>query len=480
MQAEKERDRGVVVMNHRVIEIFKEISKIPRCSKQCDRIANFICGWANNNGFKCRRDSYGNVIVNVPATKGFENKPSLALQGHMDMVCVKDENSSHNFGKDPIEVIEKDGWLVANGTTLGADDGVALAIGMALAEDETKPHPELELVFTADEEIGLVGAMHLDNNFIRSKRLINIDSEKEGVFVIGCAGGEDIDLSFPVKRQTRRFSDACRIAVSRLKGGHSGAEINHNRANAIKLLNEILDRSFSSVELVELRGGKARNAIPDFAEAIIFTDDVDEVKSIAKSVKNYALALFADEDDLSVEVEKTDTGLDVAYRDNFRKIVDLINKLPHGVYEMYDEVTPKTSNNLAVVKLDVDNFQVSLNQRSLTEDGLDRICSIVEKIGKEFSCDVNRHSRYPSWTPKNNSELLKNAKRVFVSMFSKNPIVKVIHAGLECGIFVSKLPEDVEMVSIGPDMRDIHSPKEKLNIDSFVKTYEFVCELVRA
>ena len=466
-------------MSHRVVEIFKEISKIPRCSKHSERIANFICEWASNNGFRCKRDKYGNVIVNVPATKGFEDKPSAALQGHMDMVCVKDKNSNHDFDKDPIEVIERDGWLFANGTTLGADDGVALAIGMALAEDETKPHPELELVFTADEEIGLVGAMHLEDNFIKSKRLINIDSEKEGVFVIGCAGGEDMDLSFPIKRQPRRFSEAYRIVIFGLKGGHSGVEINHNRANAIKLLNEILDRSFSSVELVEFSGGKARNAIPDFAEAVVFTDAVDELKSIAKGVEIYAKALFSDEENLSIEVEKTDTSLDVVSRDDFRKIVDLINKLPHGVYEMYDEETPKTSNNLAMVELNADSFKVSSNQRSLTEKRLDKICSIIEEVGKEFTCDIKRHSRYPSWTPKENSRLLESARRVFVDMFGREPIIKVIHAGLECGIFVSKLPKDVEMISIGPTMENIHSPKERLNIDSFIRTYEFVCELVK-
>ena len=466
-------------MSHRVVEVFKEISKIPRCSKHCERIANFICEWANNNGFRCERDEYGNVVVNVPATPGFEGKPSFALQGHMDMVCVKDENSKHDFDKDPIEVIEKDGWLLANGTTVGADDGVALAIGIALAEDETKPHPELELVFTVDEEIGLVGAMHLKDNFIKSKRLINIDSEKEGVFVIGCAGGEDVDLSFPVKRQARRFSEAYRIVISGLRGGHSGAEINHNRANAIKLLNEILDRSFSSIELVEFRGGKARNAIPDFAEAVVFTDSIDEVKGITKSVESYAKALFTGEEHLSIEVERTDTNMDVIRRNDFKRIVDLINKLPHGVYEMYDEETPKTSNNLAMVELNVDNFKVSSNQRSLTKEGLDKICSIVEEIGREFSCEIKRHSRYPSWTPKEGSRLHESAKRVFVDMFGKEPTIKVIHAGLECGIFVSKLPKDVEMISIGPDMEDIHSPKERLNIDSFIRTYEFVSELVK-
>ncbi len=467
-------------MSYRVVEIFKEISKIPRCSKHCKRIIRFICEWANNDGFKCRLDDYGNVVVNIPATKGFENKPSFALQGHMDMVCVKDENSNHDFNEDPIEVLERNGWLIANGTTLGADDGVALAIGMALAEDESKPHPELELVFTADEEIGLVGAVHLKDKFVKSKKLINIDSEKEGVFVIGCAGGEDIDLSFPVKRQARRFSEAYRVVVSGLKGGHSGTEINHNRANAIKLLNEILDRSFSLVELVELNGGKARNAIPDFAEAVIFTDTVDEVKSIAKSVENYALPLFAGEENLSIEVEKAETEMDIVHRDDFRRIVDLINKWPHGVYKMYDDETPKISNNLAVVELSVNGFKLFSNQRSLTEEGLDKICSIVEEIGRELSCDINRHSRYPSWTPKNNSKLLENAKRTFVNMFSREPMVKVIHAGLECGIFVSKLPKDVEMISIGPNMEDIHSPKERLDIDSLVRTYELVCELVKS
>jgi len=467
-------------MSHRVIEIFKEISKIPRCPKHCEKIAEWICGWASENGFRCRKDSYGNVIVNVPATDGYENKGSYALQGHMDMVCVKAEGVEHDFSKDPIDVYEENGWLKARGTTLGADDGVAIAIALALSEDVSRGHPELELVFTADEEIGLVGASHLEKDFVKSRRLINIDSETEGIFVVGCAGGEDLDLSFPVNRRIRRFSEALKVVVHGLKGGHSGADINRNRANAIKLLNEVLYRSFSSIELVGLSGGKARNAIPDYAEAVIFTDAVEDVKNISERVENYAKALFTEEENLRIEVEKTDTNMDVVDEGDFRKIVDLINRLPHGVYEMYDDETPKTSNNLAMIMLNADKFKLSSNQRSLTEEGLDKISSIIEEIGKEFSCDIRRHSRYPSWSPKNDSRLLEKAKMVFSNMFNREPKVKVIHAGLECGIFVSKLPEDVEMISIGPNIENAHMPSERLDIDSFIRTYEFVCELVRA
>ena len=465
-------------MSHRVLEVFKEISKIPRCSKHCEKIAEWICNWASNNGFKCKRDSYGNVIVNVPATNGYESKSSYALQGHMDMVCVKAEGVEHDFSKDPIDVYEEEGWLKAKGTTLGADDGVAIAIAVALSEDESKEHPELELVFTADEEIGLVGASHLEKNFVKSKRLINIDSEKEGVFVIGCAGGEDIDISFPLKRQTRRFSRALSIAVSGLKGGHSGTEINSNRANAIKLLNEVLYRSFSSIELVHFSGGKARNAIPDFARAVVFTDSPNEIVDVAKKVENYARALFTGEDNINIEIKDEDASMDVVDRDSFSKIVELINKLPHGVYEMYDDETPKTSNNLAVVNLDIDRFNLSTNQRSLTEDGLDKICAIIEDVAWGLGCSVKRHSRYPAWTPKESSELLEDARELYFEMFKKKPRTKVIHAGLECGIFASKL-DDVDMLSIGPDMEGIHSPDERVNIESFIRVYEFVCELVK-
>ncbi len=465
-------------MSLRVLEIFKEISKIPRCSKHCEKIAEWICSWASKNGFKCKRDSYGNVIVNVPATKGYESKNSYALQGHMDMVCVKAEGVEHDFSKDPIDVYEENGWLKAKGTTLGADDGVALAIAMALSEDESKEHPELELVFTADEEIGLVGASHLEKNFIKSKRLINIDSEKEGVFVIGCAGGEDIDISLPVRRRTRRFSRSLSITVSGLKGGHSGTEINSNRANAIKLLNEVLYRSFGSVELVQFGGGKARNAIPDFARAVVFTDSPGEIVDVAKKVENYARALFTGEKSINIEIKDEETYMDVVDGESFGKIVELINKLPHGVYEMYDNDTPKTSNNLALVDLGIDVFNLSTNQRSLTEDGLDKICATIEETARDFGCSVKRHSRYPAWTPKENSELLEDAKELYFEMFKKNPTTKVIHAGLECGIFASKL-EDVDMLSIGPDMEGIHSPDEKLNIESFIRVYEFVCELVK-
>ncbi len=466
-------------MSHRVIEIFKEISKIPRCSKNCERIASWICSWARNNNFKYEKDDFNNVIITVPPTNGFENRNPIALQGHMDMVCVKENHINHDFSKDPIKVIEEKGWLRANGTTLGADDGVALAIGMALAEDETAEHPKLELVFTADEEIGLVGAKHLKENFIESKKLINIDTVKEDVFIIGCAGGEDIDLSLNIERKPRKLAKPYKIVVSGLKGGHSGIEINSSRANAIKLLNEILDRAFESIELVSFKGGKARNAIPAYSEATIYTDTHDEVLKIAESVKNYAKALFTDEDGINITVEelKTDKNY-VVKKDDFKRIVDLVNKLPHGVHEMFDEDTPKISNNLAIVELKESSIKVCSNQRSLTEEGLSKIAKNIEEIANEFSCEIKRHSKYPPWTPNEESQLVNQAKYLFKKMFNREAKTKVIHAGLECGIFASKL-KDVDMVSIAPNMKYIHTPKEMVEIESFIRIYKFIKELVK-
>ncbi|WP_022670333.1 beta-Ala-His dipeptidase [Hippea alviniae] len=461
----------------RVIEIFKEISKIPRCSAKCEKIAEWLCEWAKEHGFSCKKDKALNVLIDVPATEGYESKPVYALQGHMDMVCVKEDWSEHNFDSDPIEVIEEDGWLKANGTTLGADDGVAIAIALAIAEDRTAKHPHLKLLFTSDEEIGLKGALALEEGFFEADRLINIDSETENKFVVGCAGGEDIEIFLPARKGEKRFDSAFRVAISNLKGGHSGQEINKNRANAIKLMKEILKDAVYNLQLCEINGGKARNAIPDRCEAVVLASSYDTLKSSVDRMLDKAKEMYPDED-VKVEIEEFEACQEPFEHESFKKLIDLLDRLPHGVFEMLDKKTPKTSNNLAVVKSEDDRFFIATNQRSLSESGLDEIGMLIEITAREFGAELKRHSRYPSWTPNYQSELLKEAVETYENLFGVKPEIEVIHAGLECGIISGKV-KGIDMISVGPDMEGVHTPKERVKIDSIERIYQFIRELLQ-
>ncbi|WP_025209534.1 beta-Ala-His dipeptidase [Hippea sp. KM1] len=463
-------------MIDRVIDIFKEISNIPRCSKNCSAMSSYLCRWAEENGFDCRQDDALNVFIDVPASEGYENRPVVALQGHMDMVCVKSDTSNHDFSKDPIRVYADGDWLKADGTTLGADNGIALAMAMSIALDRDSKHPPLQLIFTADEEIGLVGASRIDGSMIKACELINIDSETEGVFVIGCAGGEDSELSLRVSRVDYKVDKPFRITVSGLLGGHSGMEINKKRANAIKLINEILSEAFEFVELVHLKGGKMRNAIPAYAEAEVYAKNLDGLKGVLSFLRQK----FRDEypnEEIRIELVDGDFDKKPVSKADFLAIVKLLKELPHGVYRMYDDKIPMISNNLAIVELLEDRLDIATNQRSLTEDGLDEITGVIERIAGEFGCSFRRHSRYSSWTPNEDSHLLRKAVHLWGEMYGQKPAVEIIHAGLECGIIGSK-KKGIDMISLGPNIEDAHTPQERLSISSTERVYNFICKLL--
>ncbi|AEA33412.1 beta-Ala-His dipeptidase [Hippea maritima] len=464
-------------MIDRVIEIFEEISNIPRCSKNCFAISSYLCRWAKENGFECRQDDALNVFIDVPASAGFEKKPVVALQGHMDMVCVKREDSNHDFDEDPIKVYRNGDWLKADGTTLGADNGIALALAMAIAMDKSLEHPPLQLIFTADEEIGLIGASKIDSKMIKADELVNIDSETEGVFVIGCAGGEDSELSMDIYRRNERRGEPFKIVVSGLLGGHSGMEINKNRANAIKVINEILKDVFDFVELAYLHGGRMRNAIPSSAEAWVYVKDLDGLKGGISFMSQKFKSQYYQED-IKIDIIEANFDKKPISKADFSTIIELIDKLPHGVYRMYDDRIPMISDNLAIVDMDENKLSIATNQRSLTEEGLDEIMGIIEKIAGEFSCSFDRHSRYSSWTPNRDSRLLKKAIGLWSEMYKQKPMVEVIHAGLECGIIGSK-KKGIDMISLGPNIENAHTPDERLSISSTERVYKFICELLK-
>ncbi len=463
-------------ITNRIMEIFKEINSIPRCSKHEEKIADFLLDWAKKRNFDAKKDKANNVVINVPATRGCEKKESIALQGHMDMVCEKTTDSQHDFSKDPIKVIRQGDWVRADSTTLGADDGVALAIGLAIASTDDLEHPKLELLFTADEETGMNGAKNLQTGFFKSKKLINIDSEREGVFTIGCAGGEDTDIEMPVRNEIQEgyFYE---ITIDGLLGGHSGVEIDKLRANALKLIVEFLKSldEDSEARLSSINGGSARNAIPKHASAVIYMKKAIKAENIALFYKEI-LEQYPEEKNIKIDFKQLKNIGKVFV--NSKEIIELLDELPHGIYEKTELGITKTSNNLAKVITKKDKLIISTNQRSLTEEGLNTITAKIENIANKYKAKYVSYNRYPSWQPNYNSTLVTKSSKIYEKLFSKKPKIEVIHAGLECGI-IGSLNKDMDMISIGPDMKNIHTPQESLYIPSLEKVWRLIVAILK-
>ncbi len=463
-------------ITNRIMEIFKEINSIPRCSKHEEKIADFLLDWAKKRNFDAKKDKANNVVINVPATRGCEKKESIALQGHMDMVCEKTTDSKHDFSKDPIKVIRQGDWVRADSTTLGADDGVALAIGLAIASTDDLEHPKLELLFTADEETGMNGAKNLQTGFFKSKKLINIDSEREGVFTIGCAGGEDTDIEMPVRNEIQEgyFYE---ITIDGLLGGHSGVEIDKLRANALKLIVEFLKSldEDSEARLSSINGGSARNAIPKHASAVIYMKKAIKAENIALFYKEI-LEQYPEEKNIKIDFKQLKNIGKVFV--NSKEIIELLDELPHGIYEKTELGITKTSNNLAKVITKKDKLIISTNQRSLTEEGLNTITAKIENIANKYKAKYVSYNRYPSWQPNYNSTLVTKSSKIYEKLFYKKPKIEVIHAGLECGI-IGSLNKDMDMISIGPDMKNIHTPQESLYIPSLEKVWRLIVTILK-
>ncbi len=466
-----------------ILSLFEEINKIPRCSRREENISRWLINWACEHKLESKRDRYNNVLIEIPPSKGYEDRESIAIQGHMDMVCEKSINSKHNFSTDPIKLVYNGEWLTADNTTLGADDGIALAIGLALALNKNIRHPKLELLFTTGEEIGLIGASHLEPGFFKSKTLINIDSEDEGVLIIGCAGGEDTTIRIDLEKEPAD-SDFYKLSVSGLLGGHSGIDINKHRANAIKIMAQLLKdiRKRFSIKLMDLNGGSARNAIPSYCEAIVAFKEKEtgHIKDFISKFKNVIKEEYKEEHQLDINLLKIDKSSGLVLSEmSFNNILNILSELPHGVYEMSADDTHlvKTSNNLARVKIINNIIEISTNQRSLTASGLDEITKKIESIAEAYSASYVTDNRYPSWTPNKNSKLLKKGIETYEKLFFKKPKIEAIHAGLECGVIGSKA-DDIDMISIGPTIRYPHTPNERVNIDSIGKIWKFLLMLL--
>lgn len=470
---------------NKILDAFAQVSQVPRPSKREEKIVAWMMNWAAENGFEARTDEARNVLIQVPATPGYENAQTLVLQGHLDMVCEKSKGHEHDFDADPIELVySDDGWLRANQTTLGADNGIAIAMAMVAATEPTVSHPPLELLFTTDEETGLTGASSLQPGFIKGKQLLNIDSEDEGVFTVGCAGGEDARLRLPFTAdETLPGHGVFKLVTGGMSGGHSGIDIIEGRANAIKLLFRAIHLLMkkTDVRLATVTGGSARNAIPRDAEAILLipSRDADLAAGIISGLEQKARAEYARTDpNLAVKLQAADGAYQAASAALTQLAVDVVFAYPHGVAEMSKDIEGlvETSNNMATVNIEDGELVILSNQRSSNMDSLDMLVERIMSVARLAGAEGNRSGGYPSWKPNMKSELLARCVEVYRARFDKEPVVEAIHAGLECGIIGSKY-DGMDMISFGPTIKNPHSPDEMIEIDSIGKTWDFMTAL---
>ncbi len=466
---------------NKVLYYFEQISRIPRGSGNEKAVSDYIVGFAKSLGFEVMQDSNNNVIVRKLASKGYEKSEPVIIQGHMDMVCEKNEDVVHNFEKDPIKVIYDGDIIHAEGTTLGADDGIAVAMAMAALSDNTLEHPLLEAVFTTEEETTMAGASALDISLIKGKRLINIDSEIEGIFTVGCAGGRKPAVHLPVEYIKAPFDSFLKIKVTGLTGGHSGLDIHKGRANANRVIAEILDNiTDDSCYLCYVAGGAKENAIPRESEAVVCCNDIETVRSRLSAITADIKKRYADTDSdmeiLTESVPKYDKAMSVETADGF---INAVKEIPNGVIAMDTELNMvKTSNNIGVIKTSENEIGIFCAVRSAVTAEKLAVYDEIVSIGNKYKGKTNYRGDYPAWEYRSESPLRDMMVRIYSEMFGKPPVIETVHAGLECGIISQKLPE-MDMVSIGPNLYDIHSPAERASISSIDRMWNFITEVLR-
>jgi dipeptidase D len=456
---------------------FEEISAIPRPSGEEEKIADFLVDFARKRDLEFKRDGVNNVLIRAEGTGSAAGRRGLVLQAHVDIVPEKTDESTHDHSRDPIIPVIRGDWVVAPDTTLGADNGIGVALMLAILDSDDIVHPPLECLFTTDEERGLTGAGNLDPGWISYKRMINLDSEDEGTFTIGCAGGMDLHLSMPLSRS--ESADCFRLSISGLKGGHSGMEINRNRGNAIRFLGRILRELCVSYDcrIASLKGGSKRNAIPRNAEALIQLpeNNLGEAMECARRISEEIAAEYTGiEDGVKVCMDGEAVEAKPVDRETGFRIANLLLVLPHGVEKNSGVIDGlvETSVNLAIASMSGNELSIELTVRSPLESAKialgDRIAAIAEMSG----CTFKTGGAYPGWIPDSSSALLGELKRIYSKTAGRAPKVESVHAGLECGIIGARTG-GMEMVSMGPDIRDVHIPGERVSIPSLQRFWKF-------
>lgn len=471
---------------HRLWELFEEICQVPRPSKKEEKILAYLKDFAEKHKLLCKQDKAGNLNISKSATAGYENRASIVLQSHVDMVCEKNEGVEHDFDNDPIRPRIVDGWVKAEGTTLGADNGIGVAAQLAILEADDIEHGPIECLFTVDEETGLTGAFNLEKGFVESRILLNLDSEDDGELFIGCAGGIDTLITLPYEKVNVEADHlAFKLAVTGLKGGHSGDDINKGRGNAIKILNRILwnAEKMHELRIAEIKGGNLHNAIAREAFATITIPRRHEkalkelVESLGKEIRD---AVKVNEPGLSVDVTESvmpDTLIDYSAQ---HKLLNAIYACPHGVMAMSPDIPDlvETSTNLASVKMSASEIIIVTSQRSSLDTGKHDIAAMVAAVFQLAGAKVKHGDGYPGWEPNVDSPILAITKKAYEDLFKEEPKVLAIHAGLECGIIGEKYP-GMDMISYGPTMRGAHSPDEAMEISTVTKFWDLTLEVLK-
>ena len=458
-----------------IFDNFKKINKVPRPSGNTKMISDFIENFGKELGLETYRDEIGNVLIKKEATSGYEDHEVVIMQGHLDMVCIADYDVQFDFDNDPIETYEENGFIHAKGTTLGADDGIAVAMMMSILENNELKHPKLEMLFTVDEETGMFGAIDFDCSHLEGKTFINVDSEDEGIITVSCAGGVRMFAQFDIEKIPNE-NKTYEIEFCNLLGGHSGCEIHKGRANAIKELAKFLERY--DYQLCEISGGSRENAIPSEARATIIIEDYDQY---LKNAEEYTLEFNENykgkDNDLTIITTKKQVD-ECFTKESSDNIISLINDSPYGVVDKNEELDlVVTSLNVGVLKTNGNKVELDYSLRSsIDEDKEKLLCKVAEVIDNHHGT-YERSGDYSGWEYRENSRLRDVASSTFEKLYSEKAKVEAIHAGLECGIFAGKI-NDLDAISIGPNLKDVHTPNEVLDIESAKRTYVYVLNVL--
>jgi dipeptidase D len=459
---------------------FAALAAIPRASTKEAAAREHIIKLAKNLGLESLVDEAGNVVVRKPAHPGRESAPVTALQGHLDMVCEKNEDTQFNFDTDGIRIVRKDDWLYADGTTLGSDNGVGVAAALAVMESKTIKHGPMEFVFTVEEETTLGGASAFKPGVLKARYLLNLDNEERRTLCIGCAGGLNTRARRKVQLQPAGSGAAYRVKVSGLRGGHSGVDIHLGRGNAIRILGGALQRLLEQlpVQLADLKGGSAHNAIPREASAVIVTDAANEAKLksiVAGFAEDIRTDLGAFDPDLQITVEKAERPQQVIAAEDATRIADLIASLHHGVLAMSPDVPGlvQDSTNVATVGMSGGVVEIVTSQRSAIEGSREIARRLVSTACKLAGFEVSHSGSYPGWKPEPNSDIVRKSKAVFEEMFGSEPNLIAMHAGLETGVLGVNYPE-MQMISFGPQIEHPHSPAERVQISSVAEFWKYL------